>query len=43
VPAARAYSVSCTWLEAGAALAHDDLAAGHGLAGERLDAEALSV
>src|SRR5919205_2452299 len=32
-----------TRLEAGAALAHDDLAAGHGLAGEDLHAEALGV
>src|SRR5271166_5915061 len=30
-------------LEAGAALAHDDLAAGDGLAGERLDAQPLGV
>ena len=30
-------------LEAGAALADDDLAAGHGLTGEHLDAEALGV
>src|SRR4051794_10017165 len=30
-------------LESGAALAHDDLAAGDGLAGEHLDAEALGV
>src|SRR5262245_6313059 len=30
-------------LEAGAPLAHDDLAAGHDLAGEDLDAEALGV
>src|SRR3954464_11369390 len=30
-------------LEAAAALAHDDLAAGDGLAGEHLDAEALGV
>src|ERR1019366_3393338 len=30
-------------LEAGAALADDDLAAGHGLPGEDLDAEALGV
>src|SRR5579871_821224 len=32
-----------TGLELGAALAHDDLAAGHGLAGEDLHAEALGV
>src|SRR5207244_4134841 len=30
-------------LEAGAALAHDDLAAAHGLAGEHLHAEALGL
>src|SRR5205823_12994035 len=30
-------------LEAGAALAHDDLAAGHGLTGEHLHAKALGV
>src|SRR5579875_3789702 len=32
-----------TRMEAGAALAHDDLAAGHGLTGEHLDAEPLCV
>src|SRR5919202_1595864 len=41
VVAAHAHALA--GLEAAAALAHDDLTAGHGLAGEHLHAEALGV
>src|SRR3954463_1150433 len=38
-----AHADALAGLEAAAALAHDDLAAGHGLTGEHLHAEALGV